>query len=346
MGEYEEAEAAIENAFLVRRFSPLIRWRAGNFYLRRSNLPKMYECFKQACQYDILKLGIAMDVAWKIDPNHREIIDKLIPDNFESDMGYLNFLVAKNELDLAQPVWKRCLKNPIREDFEFKPSSVFSYIDRLLFFNRIGEALQVWDDTLRKARTGLADFRLKDHPPGSSNTISGNLIWNGSFEHEILRGGFDWRYPDNPEVRFRVDAVNRMDQLKSLQVTFGNANISTGHLYQIVPIMKSGTYQLDFYLQTDSLTTDQLPYLIIAGFPDASGASARSDFFPATTSWRKMSVLFTVKRGCDAIQLSLQRNRSGKFDNQITGTLWLDGFVLSRRIDSDKDENALASANN
>jgi tetratricopeptide (TPR) repeat protein len=342
IGRSEEAEAALEKAVSVHRYSPLIRWQAGNFYLRRSNLPKMYECFRIACQYDIGKLGIAMETAWKIDPNHDGILNKLVPDNLPSNMMYLAFLVARDELDLAQPVWKRCLNNSIREDYEFMPSAVFGYLDRLLSFNRVSEALQVWYDALRKAQVTAADFRLQNPASDSRDSTSGNLIWNGSFENEILQGGFDWRYPITSEVGFQIDASNRIHKLKSLQVTFGRVNIASSFLSQIVPLMESGPYRLDFYLQTKDLTTDQLPYLTIEGFPDAALASARSDFFPATTSWSKLSVPFIANRGCKAIKLSLQRNPSVKFDNQIKGTLWLDGFVLHRQGDADTDRKATA----
>jgi hypothetical protein len=342
MGKFEEAEAALEKAVSVHRYSPLIRWQAGSFYLRRSNLPKMYECFRLACQYDIGKLGIAMETAWKIDPNHDGILTKLVPDNFPSNMTYLAFLVARDELDLAQPVWKRCLNNSIREDYKFMPSAVFGYLDRLLSFNRVSEALQVWDDSLRKAQVAAFDFRLQNHASDSRDSTSGNLIWNGSFENEILQGGFDWRYPITSDVGFQIDAGNRIHKLKSIQVTFGGANISSSFLSQIVPLMESGPYQLDFYLQTKDLTTDQLPYLTIEGFPDATLASARSNFFPATTSWSKVSVPFIANPGCKAVRLSLQRNPSVKFDNQIKGTLWLDGFALHRLGEAHADGKTTA----
>jgi tetratricopeptide (TPR) repeat protein len=341
-GRFEEAEAALEKAVLVHRFSPLIRWQAGNFYLRRSNLPKMYECFRLACQYDIGKLGIAMETAWKIDLNRADILNKLVPDNLPSNMMYLAFLVSKDQLDLAQPAWNRCLANPIRGNYEFQPSSVFGYLDRLLSLNRVSEALQVWDNSLRKAQLGLVDFRQQNNAPNSEQSNSGNMVWNGSFENEILQGGFDWRYPVTPEVSFQIDSGDRMDNLKSLHATFGDANISSIFLSQIVPLTGPGRYQLNFYLKTKDLTTDQLPYLSIDGFPDAALASARSDFFPATTSWSIVSVPFIANHGCKAVKLSLQRNRSAKFDNQIKGTLWLDGFVLRKQEDLDTDGKTVA----
>jgi tetratricopeptide (TPR) repeat protein len=324
-GRFREAESALEKALAVRTYSPLMRWQAGNFYLRRGNLPKMYECFKLASQYDVQKLGIAMELAWKSDEDHAGILAKLVPDDLQSNMRYLDFVISKKELDLAHPVWQRCLRNSIPLSYEFKPASAFNYIDSLLGTNQVAEALQVWDDALRKARTGLADNRLKPQGDGI------NLIWNGSFEEEILRGGFDWRYPDTPEMRFQVDIATRIDKLKSLRVTFGDVNISTGYLSQIIPVLNPGVYELDFYLQTEGLSTDQTPYISIVGFPDNTAVSARSGNFPATTSWSKYSIPFEVKENCKAVYVRLMRDRSSKFDNQIKGSLWLDGLAVRRQ---------------
>lgn len=334
MGKYKDAEAAIEKAFAVRPYSPQIRWQAGNFYLRRGNLPRMYECFRLASLYDPQKLRIAMDVSWKIDSEHERILERLIPDTLAANMQYLHFLVARDELELAAPVWQRCLTNAVPADFDLKPSATFAYIDRLLARKRVMEALSIWNDILRKTRSGLTDHRLPRNPGSASDRPRpASLIWNGSFEYEMLQGGFDWRYHDTEALRFRIDTANRMEGLKSLHMTFGGENLASAFLHQILPIPEAGPYQVDFYLRTDGLTTDQLPYFLIRGYPDAAGASARSDFFPATADWSKVSVPFVAIPGCSAVHLILLRNSSSKFDNKIKGSLWLDGFTVRRSDD-------------
>ena len=315
MGRYPEAETALENAFTTHRYSPLIRWQAGNFFLRRGNLKKMYECFRMASQYEADKLAIATDIAWKIDDDHAGILEKLVPDDINSNLSYLGFLVGLDEMDLAAPVWRRCRDNTLPDEYEFKPSLVFAYIDRLLAHGRTAEAKKVWEEAIRKS--GFA------REPKSEN-----LVWNGSFENEILRGGLDWRYPETTDVRFRVDSGSRMDKLRSLHITFGEANISSGFLSQIVPIPKPGRYTLGFYVRTEGLTTDQLPYAAIQGYPDPAGTSARSACVSPSEGWSKVSIPFTVSENCRAIELVLRRDRSSRFDCQIKGSMWLDGFVI------------------
>jgi tetratricopeptide (TPR) repeat protein len=330
-GNDDAAEAALEKAFETRTYSPLMRWQAGNFFLRRGKINKMYECFKLASERDKDKLGIAIELAWKADPDRRQILPKLIPDDIQSNLSYLNFLVGKGELDLARPVWNRCLQNNIPSSFSFKASIANDYIDHLLVKNRIAEALPIWDSALAKAGCATQDIkRAAENRMGNSHKPA-NLVWNGSFENEAIRGGFDWRYPDDsPEMQFLIDLDNRVEGLKSLRIRFGGANLSFAHLSQIVPVFEPGMYDLDFFLRTDGLTTDQTPYLSIQGYPDASYAVGGSGKFPATSAWSKVTVPFAIKDGCKAIQLILKRDPSKKFDNKLKGALWLDGIAIYR----------------
>jgi hypothetical protein len=158
--------------------------------------------------------------------------------------------------------------------------------------------------------------------------LSANLVWNGSFEDEILGGGFDWRLAAGREFEFQPDLENPMDGLRSLKLTFGGSNINFSHFSQIIPTLVPGSYQLGFYVKTHNLTTDQRPYVQIQGFPDPQGASARTDMFPESSPWKKYSIPFTVKEGTQAVELLLRRQPSQKFDNEIRGVLWLDKFSV------------------
>ena len=327
-GRYQEAEAALDNAFATHTYSPITRWQAGNFFLRRGNLPRMYECFKMACEYDQEKLGIAMQLAWRVDKDHAGILRKLIPDKLPADLHYMDFLVSHDELDLAMAAWRRALKDDVPPEYEFRASFTFALIDRLLAGNRVAEAGRLWGEALGKGGIELSDGRAPGGGAPDRTAGPPNLVWNGSFESEILRGGFDWRFPDMQAVQFQIDLNNRMGGLKCLKVTFEGTNITFAHLSQIVPIPKPGDYVLEFYIRTEGLSTDQRPYFLIQGYPDFSGASLRTEPFPESTGWRKISAQFEAGDRCKAVQLTLRRDISAKFDNQIKGTLWLDGVSI------------------
>jgi hypothetical protein len=328
---YADAEEALDRALATHTYSPVTRWQAGNYFLRRGNLPRMYECFKMDSEYDPEKLGIAMDIAWKVDAGRAGILRKLVPDKLSANLRYLDFLLSRDELDLARAAWERVLKNDIPPESEFKVGLSFGYIDHLLARSRVEEAERVWDEALQKAGSGLRDTRILEQEPGGRQAGSGNLVWNGSFANEILHGGFDWRYPGMQDVQFQVEPNKGMEGANCLRVTFGGTNISFSHLSQIVPIPSPGSYVLDLYLRTEGLTTDQTPYILIKGYPEGSGASLRTDPFPESTGWKKMSCPFVVKENCKAIQFVLRRDPSSKFDNQIKGSLWLGGISIQAK---------------
>jgi tetratricopeptide (TPR) repeat protein len=303
----------------------LIRWQAGNFYLLHGNLQKMYECFKMACDYDIGKLRIAIQIAWKADPNHAEIDEKLIPAKLPARLLYLDFLVDRGELNLAIETWERSLHDRVPEGFEYHVSAAFGLIDRLLAINRVEDALLVWKEALQKANESSTDSRFVWEGAGIRPAEPPvNLVWNGSFEDQILRGGFDWRYSSTDEVEFAIDMNDKIDGLKSLRLTFGGTNIDLSNLRQIVPVLVPGSYLLEFYAKTENLTTDQRPYIVIQGVPEMQAVTLKTEFFPESSPWQKYSFPFTVKAGAKALEIVLWRNPSGKFDNRLKGSLWLD----------------------
>jgi tetratricopeptide (TPR) repeat protein len=145
------AEAAVETALALRPFSPLTHWQAGNFYLRRGRLARMYRSFRAAAAYDPEKLAIALDLAWRVDPDRAHILEELVPDVLSANLAYLAFLAERDELDLAEAAWKRSLDNPVPRGLEFAPAAVFPYVDRLLAADRARQAWTVWQEALRKA---------------------------------------------------------------------------------------------------------------------------------------------------------------------------------------------------
>jgi tetratricopeptide (TPR) repeat protein len=332
-GRYDEAETAIRNALKFRPHSPITRWQAGNYFLRRGNLEGMYENFRVSCLYDREKLDIATHIAWQMESDRSRILTKLIPDDLAGNLSYVQFLAGRDELDLGIAAWKRAIANEIPPDSEFRIDSSFLLIDRLLAMSRFEDSLRIWDDTLVKAGTGLRDQRFEGKKQAAESL---NLIWNGSFESEIRRGGLDWRLADIPESKITLDLQDRIEGLKSLKISFSGANLGSALLSEILPVFTPGRYVFTYHVRTQGLTTDQTPYFQIQGFPDPSGAGARAEMLPAEAAWKRVSIPFEIGPGCRGLQVLLRRDVSGKFDNLLKGTLWLDGISIRK-------ETAIAS---
>jgi tetratricopeptide (TPR) repeat protein len=325
-GLLQKAESALHNAMRVHAFSPSVRWQAGNFYLIRGDLQRMYECFKMASEYDIEKLNSALQLVWKIDPDRPRIERDLIPQNLPSYLLYLNFLVSHDELDLAKAAWEKSLRMPIPDRFQYRVSSAFGLIDRLLMKDRIEEAVHVWQQDLQKE--GSKGIHSNFESLKQSMRSETNLIWNGSFEEEILNGGFDWRFFGIPEVEVQTVLNESFYGIKCLRIRFSSSNVPYLHLRQALPILDPGIYRFEYYAKTLDLTSDQRPYFALRAFPENGRTYFHTEMLPANSSWQRYSYEFRVEPGTKALQLMLIRDLSTKLGNQIQGTLWLDSVSI------------------
>ena len=200
VGNLSRAEQCLRRAMEVWAHSPIIQWQAGNFFLLRGNFEEMYKCFRNAINSDVSKMDIALQVTLKADPDHSRAFFNLVPDKMPTNLRSLDFFVAQGELDLAKLAWMRYLKNPFPHGFSAGVSAAFPFIDALLERNRVEEAFQAWAEALDKSAISREAFLLIPQvAAGSATDPAVNLVWNGSFENEILDGGFGWRRQQTEE---------------------------------------------------------------------------------------------------------------------------------------------------
>jgi hypothetical protein len=335
---FQRSEECLNRAMEVLVYSPSARWQAGNYYLLRGDLKKMYEYFRAAIDLDNGKLDVALRTAWKADPDHSGILSMLVPDKMSTNLNSLSFFIANDDLVLAQSAWERFLRNGNRGGLSGNMPLIFRYIDALLAKDRIEDAFDVWLESLDKNLSRRMDQQTTVHSP---NDPIVNLVWNGSFEEEILNGGFDWRIQETGEADIKIDAIEHADGFKSLKVTFNKTNADFFHISQLLPMSVAGDYQLQYFLKTQNLTTDQKPYFVIENFPPSQSPIFNSESFPSSSPWKKYSFTFRVKPGTKAVKLLLRRSPSEKFDSQIQGSFWLDNVEI--RVDNLQSEKSKKS---
>ena len=328
-GMIEQAEQSLQQALRTRTYSPLTRWQAGNFYLRRGNLEAMYQNFRVVCDRDPDKLGIVVRVAWKAESDRSRILKRLVPDSLEANLLYLDFLLGEESFELARQVWQRSLANEVPRGFRYGLTQSFPYVQRLLDRGDAAGAVQVWEETARKAGMDIDNQTRRDGPL--------NLVWNSSFEREVVHGGFDWRFPADPaDVRFQLDVSRQTEGARSLRITFKGTNIRFSHLQKTVPVLEQGRYQLQYSLRTQDLGSDEQPYFQIECFPRSSGARLSRKQFPRSSEWTRHTEEFSVEEGCQTVRLILCRDPSTQFTNELRGSLWLDQVTI-HKVDSQTD---------
>jgi hypothetical protein len=226
-------------------------------------------------------------------------LNALEPDNYPA---YLAWLLPWDRASDARQVWERLTAaGPPDEEITLK------YLHYLISRKEIQAAREIW-----QAVSGITGMT------------------NGGFEQPISGRGFDWRAGRSREDLWQVRRVpgEGRDRSAAVRVSFhGRANVNFNHLYQIVPVTPGRPHRLHFWWRARRLTTDQGPFVEVAGYDGPRFRQAGAMLGDAP-DWRAAQIEFTPPPGCHAVTVRLRRRTSNSFDSKIEGRLWLDDFHL------------------
>jgi len=141
------------------------------------------------------------------------------------------------------------------------------------------------------------------------------LLANTHFDTAPRETPFDWTLDSSPSV-----AVTRAN---ALDVRFaGTENVAFSGVRQFT-VVPPGRYRFSAEVSSDNLTIDQGPFFRI--FDPANPARLNVGSAPilgtAGKSW--ITVQFTVASQTEALAVQLERRASQRFDNRISGTLYI-----------------------
>jgi hypothetical protein len=311
-----EAGACLRRVHLLAPNLPAYQWPIANFYLLQGSIDEAFRHFRivlaGTSQYDSNVFGLA----WKATDDAGKILQQVIPERVTTEFSYLNFLVSQRRLNEAQAVWNRIVAG--RE--AFSPGQSSSYIDSLVGAQRADEAYQVWTDLRKK---GLIRY--------SSLPSETNLISNGEFEDELLNMGFDWRIASVEGVYAGLDTSTYHSPSHALLVQFtGKQNLQYQHVYQYVKVSPGQSYRLQAFMKTEDITTDSGPRLEVYDAYNAAALDKLTDDLTGTSDgWTPLLLDFATGPKTELIVVRLVRLPSKKFDNLISGKVWLDDVRLT-----------------
>jgi hypothetical protein len=315
-GRIGEAGTCLRRVHLLAPNLPAYQWPIANFYLLQGNIDEAFRHFRivlaGTSQYDSHVFGLA----WKATDDAGKILQELIPERVTTEFSYLNFLVSGRRLNEAQAVWKRIVAG--RE--AFFPGQSSPYIESLVGAQRTDEAYQVWTDLQKK---GLIRY--------SSLPSEKNLLSNGEFEDELLNMGFDWRIVSVEGVYAGLDTSTYHSPSHALLVQFtGKQNLLYQHVYQYVKVSPGQSYRLQAFMKTEDITTDSGPRLQVYDAYNAKALDKLTDDLTGTSDgWTSLLLDFATGPKTDLIVVRLVRLPSKKFDNLISGKVWLDDVQLT-----------------
>ncbi|NWF75701.1 MAG: hypothetical protein HXY53_03850 [Nitrospirae bacterium] len=311
-GMTAQAEYAINRAISIMPKNPVVMWEAGVLYLIAGDIEKSIRNFREFIVLRPDRQQDAYDMVWKIPLNSEYILKNLIPAEYSYYKNYLLYLISINRINETRDLWRTMNGLKIEDDIFIK------YIDFMILNHQYEDAENIWNKYVHdRFKVSIND-----------NT---SILWNGSFELDILNGGFDWKVSETKGVDVFLDRDIHISGRNSLGVTFdGTQNPDITIASQIVRVNPGSNYLLTGFIKTNSITTTNGLFLSVQGH-DCKGFNKNSDILTGTNFWKELNLEFNIPPECNAIIVKIRRDRSHKFDNKISGSAWIDGISLTQR---------------
>jgi tetratricopeptide (TPR) repeat protein len=313
-GEPNRAREAFENAKANYPISSEVAWRYGNFLLYEGKQFEGYAEIRQALLTDPAIATAAIDECWRSDPHVGPMLEKVLPAKAEYYRAATNYFLEQNQLDAALAVWNRQREMGL----PFRMSDSIPLVDSLIAEDRIGEARRVWREAVEGSKWPR-DVEKED-----------SLVWNGGFEHGFANGGFDWREVDASGSSFVFDSFGVHSGSRSLRVSFdGTANLDFHNLFQEVPVESRVHYHFSAFLRIEAITTDSGIGFGIYDPRHPTQIQVVTQELIGTNPWTEVKA--DIESGPDThmLRIVLQRRPSWKFDNKLSGTVWVDDVTLT-----------------
>jgi hypothetical protein len=192
---------------------------------------------------------------------------------------------------------------------------MYDYFRYLIQHKEVDQAVLVWQQAARR-------FGLSSYLPSP-----GNLIVNGSFNLEILNGGFDWQYQKLGSVTLMLDPSDFHAGQRSLQINFDGPGITDAGIYQLVPVQPNTAYEFSAYYKNGEMQGAGGPHFTIQDMY-SQAVYYDSDELKDAGFWKSATGEFITSADCKLVVLHVRRLPAG---SPIRGKLWVDDFHLAAK---------------
>ncbi len=311
LGNVSAQTDALEHAIKADPTTPDVAWEAANLYLVQGEDEKALREFRVVLENDPSLANSAMQLCWRIKPDADALLTDVVPARAQAYIAFLSLLMTKQETAATMKVWDALVAT--QEHFEQR--YLFEYFRYLILHKSVDEAFQVW-------REGAGRFGYSSYVP-----IAHNLIVNGTFDLDILNGGFDWQYQKQRSVTLTLDPSDFHGGRRSLLVTFDGPGVTDAGIYQFVPVQPNTAYEFSAYYKNGDLEGAGGPHFTLQDFY-TSAVLYDSDELKDAAFWKSATGEFTTGADSRLLLLHIRRLPEG---SPIRGKLWVDDFRLVRK---------------
>lgn len=306
--DIQKAQYCFDQAVARAPRSPAILFRSANFAFSTGHLQEVMQDLRVILQQPELGgyYGTIFLTYMRLNLPIATILHTGVPPLRQPAAAFLRFVEARNDVDSATAIWTWMKQHRLTDD-----AACAGYLDLLIANKKTQYAAETW-----KQYTHAADYLVN------------SWIYNGSFEEQLRNSPFDWMLEQAPHVQAAVDHTGAFAGKGCIRVDFlGGENVDYRGVHELAPV-QPGQWILSGYIRTDQLTTDQGVSLHAIDIRNGPALDAWSQEVTGTQPWTKVEVRFTVRPETDVIRVDLVRRQSLHFDNQISGTAWLDAVTL------------------
>jgi hypothetical protein len=223
-------------------------------------------------------------------------------------------LASEDRIEPALKVWSRLAA--LQPKLELP--QVFPLMNLLIRGSRMEMANRVWGEAVRFSN-------LPTFPDPASS-----VVWDGGFETGAVGGGFAWEYPASfNSVQIRLDTREKHSGRQSLRLQFnGKRNLDFENACVIAPDRPSTSYRFSGWVRTRGLTTDEGVRFSLRSVDVPNARIFLTSEVHGSEPWTLVEDSWTSEKGSHGVQICIRRNASGKLENEISGTAWVDDVSL------------------
>jgi hypothetical protein len=290
-----------------------VSWKYGNFLLRQDRLLEANAEIHRAVMVDPKLIPPAVSRVWHSDPDIHLLLDQVLPDTAEAYTQALTFLTDAQDPTPALEVWNRLIAKDPHTDWKW----VFMLTDMLVTQERFEEAGRIWRQAIGRD--------VSSAPSSGENS----LVYDGGFEKDISGGGFGWRQIDAKGADFDFDTDVKHSGGQSARLIFdGTENLLYEGLYQYVLVSPGTHYRFQGFLRTDQISTESGMRFEIVDPKDQTHLDVVTPNETGILPWTLEQIDFTTGPNTYFILIRLVRRPSGRLDNKLRGTVWIDDVSI------------------
>jgi tetratricopeptide (TPR) repeat protein len=307
-GDAAQARIAFGRAVELAPNTPAVLLQAAGFHLRAGTpaaaLPLGARTLALFRDYDSLIFLLYQRSGLPIG----EVLNHGLPADPAAARSFFAYVIENDTEDAGDAAWKWLGSRGYLDD-----RTASAYAGHLVERHRYTEAAAAW--------SGYAGKRASGYP-------GKNLVFNGDFEMPFSGCVLDWSTGVREHVEEARDASQAHSGNTSLRVGFdGTTNVDYIGTYQVA-IVEPGTYRLAYWGRAEGVTTDRGVALQVFDPENPSRLSVETPELKGSQDWTLLEIRFAVRRPTRTVRVQVVRHPSWKFDNKISGRVWLDQFVL------------------